>query len=295
MVDKKKRSCGVNTVNAGFFGGYDEGSAHFTLPSGHLVCDYNATGKWTRHYCEERGKFDGSKFTFDSSTWSYMNELYGNKVSTLLVSNGSACIMDCFVLPTGLDYAISGVPIMREGEDVIFKTYVRGQGWGSGSLYATWHTFVGLKKDGKTIYVMGMKTKSINMITTAEAYKKFKALGMYDVIKLDGGGSFWMNIGGKIVATSGDRQINTIIKFDIKKEEKNPYKEPSRVLRLWNAEREGNRWLQWELNRHGYSLVVDGHFGTATNDALKSFQKEHKLTVDGLCGPATRAELKKDP
>ena len=99
--------------------------------------------------------------------------------------------------------------------DVSFNNYVKTQGWSGSSLYATWHTFIGLKKDSDTIYIIGMKTTTYNMVTTSEVYKKFKDLGMYDVIKLDGGGSFYMNVNGSAVASTWEnRHINTIICFD---------------------------------------------------------------------------------
>ena len=294
MVNKRKKSCGKDTANAGFFAVYNEGSAGFTLPVGHLVCDFETTDRWTRHYCEERGKFNGDKFTFDSSKWSFDNKFHGKKLSTLIVATGSATILDTATLPGGLQYAISGVPIMRDGDDVKFATYVKGQGWDASPLYGTWHTFVGLKKDGKVIYLMGMKTTSGNMILTAEAYKKMKALGMHDVIKLDGGGSFYINAGGTITQTAENRVINTIIRFKTGNDDKgNPYKEPTSALRIWNTNKEGNRWLQWELNNSGYTCAVDGSFGNDTNKQLKAFQKDRGLAVDGSCGPATRAELKK--
>ena len=65
--------------------------------------------------------------------------------------------------------------------------------------------------------------------------------------------------------------------------------------------RKGNRnvyvrEMQTMLQKLGYNLGicgVDGDFGTATEKALKEFQKEHDgpdgkaLAIDGICGPAT--------
>jgi len=65
--------------------------------------------------------------------------------------------------------------------------------------------------------------------------------------------------------------------------------------------RKGNRnayvkEMQTMLRDLGYNLGicgVDGDFGTATEKALKEFQKDHDgpdgkaLTIDGICGPAT--------
>lgn len=50
--------------------------------------------------------------------------------------------------------------------------------------------------------------------------------------------------------------------------------------------------VQIMLNRLGYaSLKIDGHYGQATESAVKSFQQKHGLTVDGKCGPLTQAKM----
>ena len=50
--------------------------------------------------------------------------------------------------------------------------------------------------------------------------------------------------------------------------------------------------LQQALNNEiGAGLTVDGVFGNNTEEALKKYQAEHKLTADGVCGPKTWAEL----
>ena len=213
MVDKRKRECGENTVNAGFFGTYHEEGQAFTLPAGHLICDYAADNKWTRHYCEERGSFKGDKFSFDCSTWSYQNDKQGKALSTLVVRDGKACVEDAVSLPDGV-YAISGVPVIRNGEKCDWDAYAAKQGWGTGSLRATWHTLVGIKDDPAVVYIIGMNTTTANMVKSSEAYDALKPMGFREVIKLDGGGSFYMNVDGEITETTENRRINTIITFE---------------------------------------------------------------------------------
>lgn len=51
-------------------------------------------------------------------------------------------------------------------------------------------------------------------------------------------------------------------------------------------------YLQRQLNGFGFSsLVVDGIFGAATEEAVKNFQRYYGLTVDGVVGPQTWAKL----
>ena len=46
LVDVPKNKLGKNMVNAGFFGTYHEEGEEFTLPSGHLTCDWVADGNY---------------------------------------------------------------------------------------------------------------------------------------------------------------------------------------------------------------------------------------------------------
>lgn len=71
----------------------------------------------------------------------------------------------------------------------------------------------------------------------------------------------------------------------------NPYREPIINVKF-NSRGNNVRWLQFELNRYGYRLVVDGIAGEKTISALKDFQSSHGLVADGICGPLTREKLK---
>ncbi len=50
-------------------------------------------------------------------------------------------------------------------------------------------------------------------------------------------------------------------------------------------------WLQAILTQLGYKLDIDGWFGSGTDSAVRAFQTDAGLDVDGKVGPATRAGL----
>lgn len=47
------------------------------------------------------------------------------------------------------------------------------------------------------------------------------------------------------------------------------------------------RFLQKCLNQLGYGLEIDGSFGDATYNAVRRFQSDYNISVDGSCGPTT--------
>ena len=51
------------------------------------------------------------------------------------------------------------------------------------------------------------------------------------------------------------------------------------------------RQLQSALNRAGSNLEVDGVYGSKTANAVRNFQEDHGLKVDGLAGPAVMEAL----
>lgn len=78
----------------------------------------------------------------------------------------------------------------------------------------------------------------------------------------------------------------------VEKKTGNPYPEPTKAVKM-NSKGNDVRWVQYELNRHGYKLVVDGIAKNLTIGAILDFQKKHPpLVVDGICGTLTRAALK---
>lgn len=140
-------------------------------------------------------------------------------------------------------------------------------------------------------------------LTRDELQTKLLAIGASDAVMLDGGGSTQCIFpegklrSSRIVATvllfweEGASVEPTPTTATKPKQEKCPYAEPAANVKKGSSG-SGSKWVQWQLNRHGASLVVDGIFGNLSAAALIAFQKKKGLDADGICGPATRAALK---
>jgi peptidoglycan hydrolase-like protein with peptidoglycan-binding domain len=60
----------------------------------------------------------------------------------------------------------------------------------------------------------------------------------------------------------------------------------------WPLVREGDqqhpvKTLQYLLRARGHDLIADGTFGPVTDAAVRGFQQQEGLAVDGIVGPAT--------
>lgn len=277
LVDKaKKAAYSGNYCNAGFFGNYNEGKDKFTLPVGHTVATMETDNKWVNHYCAQRGKETGGKLVYAEP---------GRTETTLFVRGNVADMGELSAPPEGCAYAIAGVPVLRQGKAVSWAT-AKAQGWEASSLYATWHIFAGYGQDRSKITMVALRTTTGNLISSGEGAKKLAALGLTEAIKVDGGGSTILRVGGKTpVCTAGNRRICTVLTFG-----GNPYTAPTKTLAKGNRG-EGVRWLQWELNDRGFACAVDGSFGPGTKEALMAYQVSAGLVPDGSCGPATRKAL----
>lgn len=272
LKSKRKKDLSEKTyTNANFFGNFNEGSVKFTLPAGHLVCDFDSDLAPVKKYCGERGKFQGNKYCFDCGNFNYMNPFYSKAVSTFVIQNGVPKVLDLVHTDFSYDYAVTGVPVIRNGQDVKFKTYVVGQGWDASTLYATKHIFIGLKPNSSTIYVMGWKSSTSNLIYSAEAYKKFSAMGFTELIKLDGGGSYIMKYkGATIDSTTENRMDNAYIVLEDEGKVNNDYPKPTRVLTRYNTG-EDVKWVQIKLKKAGYVLDIDGSFGPTTEKYYQDY------------------------
>lgn len=71
----------------------------------------------------------------------------------------------------------------------------------------------------------------------------------------------------------------------------NPYTLTASLLKK-DSKGENVKWLQYELNKTGAQLAVDGEFGDKTLQAVKNYQKSKGLVVDGVVGVKTFKALR---
>jgi N-acetylmuramoyl-L-alanine amidase len=187
VVDKAKKDIKVNKYfNCGFFSAEKGGK---TIPVGNL-----ASG----------GKIISQ--AKDNASWI---NVAGHKLTTIYtavmgVSKQTMCFMtktdDLSSIPN-LKTAISGIPIISGGKRVSLSE-IKSEGYFGNEVYDTWHGFLGIR-NGKLCYVAmkcGFEEMCWNLV----------ALGIYDAIKLDGGGSFVLKDEKIIEATSENRRIHNV-------------------------------------------------------------------------------------
>ena len=96
----------------------------------------------------------------------------------------------------------------------------------------------------------------------------------------------------KTLLASKTYNLTQYDKPDAQIQQPNPYTLTSKLIKK-GARGSSVKWLQWELNRHGANLKVDGIWGNKTQLSVLLFQKDHGLVQDGIVGPKTIAALKK--
>ena len=213
VVAAAKRSIAGDYINAGYFGSYSEAGERFALPAGHLAGIYTATGRWMRHYAEERGRFVGDRWIFDSSRWAYANPTHGRPVTTAYTQGNQVRVAELVSLPDDVGHAVSGIPLIRDGRACTVAD-IKAQGWDTSPLRATWHTVLAVD-DGRA-HVFAWESRTDNLVTSGEAARAFA--GYRDVVKLDGGGSFICRQNGEEQSTAEDRVICSILRLPEKQE-----------------------------------------------------------------------------
>ncbi len=182
QCDCKKNNVNAgNYFNLGFFTALADGT---TYPVGNLAIDGNIISQ-----------------AKNSPDWI---NLSGKKLSTVYTTKSGECgLIQTDELRTieGLKMAVSGIPIIVGGKQVKLDR-IKAEGYFGDELYDTWHGFLGLRH-GKLVYVA---TKC----DFGQMCWVLVALGIYDAIKLDGGGSFILHNGKTIAATNENRRIHNV-------------------------------------------------------------------------------------
>ncbi len=180
VCDCRKKSVEAeNYFNAGFFAQTKDG----TIPIGNLA----GNGKI---YAQSK----------DNPDWINVS---GKALTTLYVKHDGSFGIEKMDSLEGKDIktAISGIPITRNRKQVTLEQ-IKEEGYDGSELYDTWHNFLGIA--GTDIYLVSKKCGF------EEMHWLMVALGLTDVIKLDGGGSFILHNGEVIQATSENRRINNV-------------------------------------------------------------------------------------
>ena len=209
--DRKKKNIPEDRyINGGFFGNYKSASGSlFTLPVGNLVCDIGGVDPAAEKYIKPY--ISGGKLRLGCDN-NASAQYHGRKVSTLVKTrSGKVYVADLSAPPYDAIYAISGVPTVRNGDDVDYYNYVKAQGWDESCMYATYRNWLGVR-EGK-IWVISGKTYTKNYIYGMEFWKKIRGEGFSDIICLDGGGSYVRKTAAGKYATVENRRINNYITY----------------------------------------------------------------------------------
>lgn len=208
--DADKRKGGVKRyINGGFFANYrSEDGEVYTLPVANLACDIKDIPAAAKENLFEHVYGNHLVYSIaDNAT----KQFAGKKVSTLLVPySGKPTIERVDKIPSGIKYAVSGVPVVVDKKPADMS-YVNAEGWDGSTTYGTSRNMLGIR--GGEIWVLTLKTTSANYIKSGEVWRKIQGEGFEDVIALDGGGSYIRVEGIKRRSTGGSRAVNNIIAF----------------------------------------------------------------------------------
>ena len=126
--------------------------------------------------------------------------------------------------------------------------------------------------------------KNIPNFNTSSELSVLKATGLFDVYTDDAHCKSSSNLlPGDILVTKRKGHTVAVISVPSTNSDNSSLKKGSKGDKV--------KELQTKLNKVGNNLVVDGSFGSATEKAVKEFQKKYNLTVDGIAGPNTIKKL----
>lgn len=191
--------------------------------------------------------------------------------------------------------------------------------FGTSMLGSKWHNYFGMKCGsawkGKSINLKTKEEYTVGTLTTirdnfrvydsmedgVKGYFDFISTKRYANLKSASTPKEYLELIKKDGYATSSSYVSTnmscITKYDLDKYDwnnvqsvSNPYKLTDSIIKK-GSKGESVKWLQYELNKHGYKLSVDGDFGAKTEAAVRDFQSKNKLVVDGIVGKNTIRSL----
>lgn len=172
---------------------------------------------------------------------------------------------------------------------------------GSDTMFRKYCTEKGELKNGARTDGQGLKPGTAVFVWNAEK-KKYTHVGLNvgNGLVIEAAGARQGVISGKVTNTKWTHW-GELKGVDYSGTAPDPAPAPAPEPAKRPTIRKGNRnqyvkELQTDLDKLGYSLGIcgiDGDFGTATEKAVKEFQRDHGLAQDGICGPKTWTALQK--
>ena len=213
--DAKKASANYGLYcNAGFFANFKNNKGKiFTLPVANLVCDpwqipVEGRDEAMKHWINGKLRFS----TYDPHT----TQFKGRLVSTLVIGkDGKPFVGKMSGAPSDCQYAISGIPCIRNG-DIVSMESVLLEGWDWSPMYGTMRNWIGLRNG--EIWLINGTTKTSNYLIPdktgrSEFWEKVRSEGFSDILALDGGGSAYFSDQNGVKKTWKNRRINNVIVF----------------------------------------------------------------------------------
>lgn len=191
--------------------------------------------------------------------------------------------------------------------------------FGTSMLGSKWHNYFGMKCGsawkGKSINLKTKEEYTVGTLTTirdnfrvydsmeegVKGYFDFISTKRYANLKSASTPKEYLELIKKDGYATSSSYVNTnmscITKYDLDKYDwnnaqsvSNPYKLTDSIIKK-GSKGESVKWLQYELNKYGYGLDIDGDFGKKTDEAVRDYQSKHNLDVDGIVGKITIRSL----
>jgi len=237
----------------------------------------------------------------DEVTWLRVNRAFFNTGDPSSESIGDS-LGDAFInvgykdgrfyfepeIPAGVEFSVGTSYMLLRGGQFCYDNEQHF----SSILGENPRTFFGQKADGTIVFIAadgrGLTEKGL---TSSEQREVAKAEGLRDAANLDGGGSTAIMVGDQLINKSYDGRSLGNIFVGYRK-----YTQSELPTLKKGSKGVWVNLLQRLLLHHGYncgSTGADGDFGANTYNAVTTFQRAKNLTVDGIVGPKTWAELTK--